>query len=37
VYGVKEWKQKRRSPDAFLRDVLAKPKIFVIGSERELG
>lgn len=37
VYGVKEWKQKRRAPDAFLRDVLAKPKIFVVGSERELG
>jgi predicted nucleotidyltransferase len=37
VYGVKEWKQKRRSPDAFLREVLAKPKIFVMGSERELG
>ncbi len=37
VYGVKEWKQKRRSPDAFLRDVLAKPRIFVMGGERELG
>jgi predicted nucleotidyltransferase len=37
VYGVKEWKQKRRSPDAFLRDVLGKPRIFVMGGERELG
>jgi predicted nucleotidyltransferase len=37
VYSAKEWKQKRRSPDAFLREVLAKPKIFVMGSERELG
>jgi DNA-binding transcriptional ArsR family regulator len=37
VYSVKEWKQKRRAPDAFLRDVLAKPKIFFIGSEHELG
>ena len=37
VYGPKEWKQKLRSPDAFVRDVLAKPKIFVIGTERELG
>ncbi|MEW6688719.1 MAG: MarR family transcriptional regulator [Pseudomonadota bacterium] len=37
VYGVKEWRQKRRSPDAFLRDVLAKPRIFVMGGERELG
>jgi predicted nucleotidyltransferase len=37
VYGVKEWKAKRRSPDAFLRDVLGKQKIFVVGGERELG
>lgn len=37
VYSVREWKQKRRSPDAFLRDVLAKPKIFIVGGERELG
>ena len=37
VYEAKEWKQKRRAPDAFLRDVLAKPKIFVVGRERELG
>jgi predicted nucleotidyltransferase len=37
VYGAKEWAQKRRSPEAFLREVLAKPKIFVIGAERELG
>lgn len=37
VYGVREWKQKRRSPDAFLRDVLGRPKIFVLGDERELG
>ena len=37
VYAVKEWKAKRRAPDAFLRDVLARPKIFVMGSERELG
>ena len=37
VYGVKEWAQKRRAPDAFLREVLAKPKIFVIGAQHELG
>lgn len=37
VYSPKEWKQKLGSPDAFVRDVLAKPKIFVIGTERELG
>lgn len=37
VYGVKEWRQKRRAPDAFLRDVLSRPRIFVIGGDRELG
>lgn len=37
VYGTTEWKRKRRAPDAFLREVLAKPKIFVVGSARELG
>ncbi len=36
VYSVKEWTAKRAAPDAFLRDVLGKPKIFVIGSEDEL-
>lgn len=37
VYSVKEWRRKRRAPDAFLRDVLARPRIFVMGGERELG
>lgn len=37
VYGTKEWARKRRAPDAFLREVLAKPRIFVIGTEHELG
>jgi predicted nucleotidyltransferase len=36
VYSAREWKHKRRAPDAFLRDVLGKPRIFVIGTEREL-
>jgi predicted nucleotidyltransferase len=36
VYSVKEWTAKRAAPDSFLRDVLGKPKIFVIGSEHEL-
>ena len=36
VYSSKEWASKRAAPDAFLRDVLAKPKIFVIGTEDEL-
>lgn len=37
VYGVAEWASKRRAPDAFLREVLAGPKIFVLGGEHELG
>ena len=36
VYSLKEWAAKRAAPDAFLRDVLAKPKIFVIGTQDEL-
>ncbi len=37
VYSLKDWSAKRTTPDAFLRDVLAKPKIFVIGTEDELA
>lgn len=37
VYSLKQWTAKRAVPDTFLRDVLAKPKIFVIGAEDELA
>lgn len=37
VYGPEEWARKLRAPDSFLRDVLGKPKIFVVGTEHELG
>ena len=37
VYGRKEWAEKRARPDAFIREVLAGPRIFVIGSEDELA
>ena len=37
VYGAAEWARKQRAPDAFLREVLAGPRIFVIGGEHELG
>lgn len=37
VYGPAEWTRKRREPNAFLRDVMEKPKIFVLGSDDELG
>ncbi len=36
VYSLKEWASKRAAPDAFLREVLGRPKMFVIGSEDEL-
>ena len=37
VYSPKEWAAKRRQPDAFLREVLDTPRIFLIGSEHELA
>ena len=37
VYALKEWTAKRATPNGFLRDVLAKPKIIVIGTEDELA
>lgn len=37
VYSRKEWLQKRAKPDAFFREVLDGPKLFVIGSEDELA
>jgi predicted nucleotidyltransferase len=37
VYRRKEWAQKRAKPDAFIREVLEGPKLFVIGSEHELA
>ena len=37
VFGVKEWKSKLQAKDAFISEVAAKPKIFLIGSERELA
>jgi len=37
VYSLKEGTAQRTAPDAFLRDVLAKPKIFVIGTEDKLA
>ncbi|HVL34341.1 MAG TPA: hypothetical protein VM489_01585, partial [Burkholderiales bacterium] len=37
VYTRKEWAEKRAQPDAFMREVLDSPKLFVIGSEDELA
>ncbi|MBK9571883.1 MAG: nucleotidyltransferase domain-containing protein [Rhodoferax sp.] len=36
VYSVDEWRAKRRADSSFVRDVLAKPKIFLIGTQRDL-
>jgi predicted nucleotidyltransferase len=37
LYTRKEWAEKRAAPDAFMREVLDSPKLFVIGSEHELA
>ena len=37
VFSAREWKAKFRSRDPFVREVLAQPKIFLIGSEDELA
>lgn len=36
VYSEAEWQAKVRAGDAFARDVLAKPKIFLIGTDHDL-
>lgn len=37
VYSIREWKSKLKAKDVFVTDVLAKPKIFLIGNEDELA
>jgi len=37
VYAVREWKAKRKGKDPFVAEVLAQPKIFLIGTEHELA
>ena len=37
VFSVREWKAKLKAKDAFVTEVLAGPKIFLIGSEHELA
>jgi predicted nucleotidyltransferase len=36
VFGVNEWRAKIGEPSSFVLDVLAKPKIFLIGSQSDL-
>lgn len=37
VYSKKEWDQLRKTNDAFIGEILNKPKLFILGSENELG
>jgi len=37
VYSVKAWRAAVSAKDPFVAEVLAKPKIFLIGSDEELG
>ena len=37
VYSKKEWNQMLKNKDAFIKEVLKKPKLFIAGSEDELG
>ncbi len=36
VYSVDEWRAKIRADSSFVQDVLTKPKIFLIGDQRDL-
>lgn len=36
VYSVDEFRQRAAGNDSFVREVLAKPKLFVVGNENEL-
>ncbi len=37
VYGAEEWRSKLGTKSSFVLDVLAKPKLFLIGTEHELN
>lgn len=37
VYGPDEWQEKLRTNDPFAIDLLAKPKIFLIGNDHDLA
>ena len=37
VYGKQEWKRMLKDKDAFITEVLKKPRLFIAGSEHELG
>lgn len=37
VFRQKEWMQMREINDLFIKEVLSKPKLFIVGGENELG
>jgi predicted nucleotidyltransferase len=37
VYSLDEFRRRAASDDSFVREVLAQPKLFVVGNENELG
>lgn len=37
VYSVEEFKRRIENNDSFIKEVLAKPKLFIIGNEHELS
>ena len=37
VYSLDEFRRRAASDDSFVREVLAKPKLFMVGNENELG
>ena len=37
VFSVREWRNKLKDKSPFVMDVLAKPKIFLVGGENELA
>jgi predicted nucleotidyltransferase len=37
VYSTAEWRRKRKAGNAFVVKVLKQPKVFLVGSEAELG
>lgn len=37
VYSKKEWRQMLKKKDAFIKELMADPKLFIIGAADELG
>lgn len=37
VYSLEEFRRRAASDDSFIREVLAKPKLFIVGDENQLG